>query len=156
MCRYIIFSCVHVYIFFQTMWPQTPHRGVPCYKATVSGCRFLLICARSCFQMLILKFFTHSPTNFSTRNFFRGSYTDGRLKGPVKPCAGNIGTQITVSAYRYSEITVTSYIPRSLSACVLRLLQVHRYLDYRKCIGTQTTVSACVPRLLYVPMYPNH
>lgn len=26
----------------------------------------------------------------------RGSFTDGKLKGPVKPCAGNQGTQITV------------------------------------------------------------
>lgn len=28
--------------------------------------------------------------------FFRGSYVDGKLKEPVKPCAGNVGTQITV------------------------------------------------------------
>jgi len=26
----------------------------------------------------------------------RGSYCDGKLKEPVKPCAGNVGTQITV------------------------------------------------------------
>lgn len=28
--------------------------------------------------------------------FSRGSYVDGKLKEPVKPCAGNVGTQITV------------------------------------------------------------
>ena len=27
----------------------------------------------------------------------RGCYSDGKLKAPVKPCAGNVGTQIMVS-----------------------------------------------------------
>jgi len=27
----------------------------------------------------------------------RGSYCDGKLKEPVKPCAGNVGTQINVT-----------------------------------------------------------
>lgn len=26
----------------------------------------------------------------------RGAYCDGKLKAPVKPCAGNVGTQILV------------------------------------------------------------
>ena len=30
----------------------------------------------------------------------RGSYCDGKLKEPVKPCAGNVGTQITVRIIR--------------------------------------------------------
>ena len=28
---------------------------------------------------------------------YKGSYMDGKPKGPVKPCAGNVGTQISVS-----------------------------------------------------------
>ncbi len=33
-------------------------------------------------------------------NCFRGSYSDGKLKEPIKPCAGNVGTQITVGQTR--------------------------------------------------------
>ncbi|KAJ0170820.1 hypothetical protein K1T71_013592 [Dendrolimus kikuchii] len=35
---------------------------------------------------------------------FKASYEDGKLKGPVKPCAGNIGTQITVEDLFYNVI----------------------------------------------------
>jgi len=31
-------------------------------------------------------------------SMYRGNYCDGKLKEPVKPCAGNVGTQITVSS----------------------------------------------------------
>lgn len=31
--------------------------------------------------------------------FYRGMYSDGKLKAPVKPCAGNVGTQILVSLF---------------------------------------------------------
>ena len=37
---------------------------------------------------------TSTPSRFI---YFRGQYCDGKLKAPVKPCAGNIGTQIAVS-----------------------------------------------------------
>ncbi|XP_070566210.1 DNA mismatch repair protein Mlh1-like [Ptychodera flava] len=36
---------------------------------------------------------------------FKGSYTDGKLKGPVKPCAGNKGTQIVVEDLFYNIAT---------------------------------------------------
>lgn len=36
---------------------------------------------------------------------YRGCYSDGKLKDPVKPCAGNIGTQITVEDLFYNVIT---------------------------------------------------
>uniref|UniRef100_UPI00398F828D DNA mismatch repair protein Mlh1 isoform X1 n=2 Tax=Pristiophorus japonicus TaxID=55135 RepID=UPI00398F828D len=36
---------------------------------------------------------------------FRGSYCDGRLKAPPKPCAGNQGTQITVEDLFYNIAT---------------------------------------------------
>ncbi|PVD30065.1 hypothetical protein C0Q70_09326 [Pomacea canaliculata] len=36
---------------------------------------------------------------------FRGQYTDGKLKEPVKPCAGNVGTQITVEDLFYNVPT---------------------------------------------------
>ncbi|KAK7466744.1 hypothetical protein BaRGS_00037153 [Batillaria attramentaria] len=36
---------------------------------------------------------------------FRGQYTDGKLKEPVKPCAGNVGTQITVEDLFYNVST---------------------------------------------------
>ncbi|XP_077979324.1 DNA mismatch repair protein Mlh1-like [Glandiceps talaboti] len=36
---------------------------------------------------------------------FKGSYVDGKLKGPVKPCAGNKGTQITVEDLFYNVAT---------------------------------------------------
>ncbi|PIK36731.1 hypothetical protein BSL78_26435 [Apostichopus japonicus] len=36
---------------------------------------------------------------------FKGSFTDGKLKGPVKPCAGNQGTQITVEDLFYNVAT---------------------------------------------------
>lgn len=35
-------------------------------------------------------------------NYFRASYEDGRLKGPIKACAGNQGTQITVEDLFYN------------------------------------------------------
>lgn len=36
---------------------------------------------------------------------FKGSYVDGKLKEPVKPCAGNVGTQITVEDLFYNIST---------------------------------------------------
>ncbi|XP_013404164.1 DNA mismatch repair protein Mlh1-like [Lingula anatina] len=36
---------------------------------------------------------------------YRGSYCDGKLKAPVKPCAGNVGTQITVEDLFYNVTT---------------------------------------------------
>ncbi|XP_071802994.1 DNA mismatch repair protein Mlh1-like isoform X1 [Asterias amurensis] len=36
---------------------------------------------------------------------YKGSYADGKLKGPVKPCAGNKGTQITVEDLFYNVTT---------------------------------------------------
>ncbi|XP_064647618.1 DNA mismatch repair protein Mlh1-like isoform X2 [Lineus longissimus] len=33
---------------------------------------------------------------------YKGSYSDSKLKGPVKPCAGNVGTQITVEDLFYN------------------------------------------------------
>ncbi|XP_063778673.1 DNA mismatch repair protein Mlh1 isoform X3 [Pseudophryne corroboree] len=36
---------------------------------------------------------------------YRGSYADGKLKGPLKPCAGNQGTQITVEDLFYNVST---------------------------------------------------
>ena len=45
---------------------------------------------------------TISTRTQASKCAFRGSYSDGKLKGPVKPCAGNVGTQITVS-YRYNH-----------------------------------------------------
>lgn len=36
---------------------------------------------------------------------FKGIYTDGKLKGSVKPCAGNQGTQITVEDLFYNVAT---------------------------------------------------
>lgn len=35
-------------------------------------------------------------------NWLRASYEDGRLKGPIKACAGNQGTQITVEDLFYN------------------------------------------------------
>lgn len=35
---------------------------------------------------------------------FRASYIDGKLKGPIKACAGNNGTQITVEDLFYNVI----------------------------------------------------
>ncbi|KAI0210068.1 DNA mismatch repair protein Mlh1 [Lamellibrachia satsuma] len=35
----------------------------------------------------------------------RGEYSDSQLKGPVKPCAGNIGTKITVEDLFYNIVT---------------------------------------------------
>lgn len=35
----------------------------------------------------------------------RGLYEDGKLKEPVKPCAGNQGTQITVEDLFYNVAT---------------------------------------------------
>jgi hypothetical protein len=37
----------------------------------------------------------------------RGSYSDSKLKGPVKPCAGNVGTQITVTSFRMFRMFLT-------------------------------------------------
>lgn len=39
------------------------------------------------------------------RIFSRASYENGRLKGPIKPCAGNNGTQITVEDLFYTVTT---------------------------------------------------
>ncbi|CAG2205711.1 MLH1 [Mytilus edulis] len=36
---------------------------------------------------------------------YKGMYSDGKLKEPVKPCAGNIGTQITVEDLFYNITT---------------------------------------------------
>lgn len=36
---------------------------------------------------------------------YKGMYTDGKLKEPVKPCAGNVGTQITVEDLFYNIST---------------------------------------------------
>ncbi|KAK2184746.1 hypothetical protein NP493_254g01006 [Ridgeia piscesae] len=36
---------------------------------------------------------------------YRGEYSDSRLKGPVKPCAGNVGTQISVEDLFYNIVT---------------------------------------------------
>ncbi|KAL3831500.1 hypothetical protein ACJMK2_023241 [Sinanodonta woodiana] len=36
---------------------------------------------------------------------YRGNYADGKLKEPVKPCAGNVGTQITVEDLFYNIAT---------------------------------------------------
>ncbi|KAL5007020.1 hypothetical protein ScPMuIL_015826 [Solemya velum] len=36
---------------------------------------------------------------------YRGCYSDGKLKEPPKPCAGNVGTQITVEDLFYNILT---------------------------------------------------
>ncbi|GAB1597995.1 DNA mismatch repair protein Mlh1-like [Argonauta hians] len=36
---------------------------------------------------------------------YKGSYQDGKLKAPIKPCAGNAGTQITVEDLFYNVAT---------------------------------------------------
>lgn len=36
--------------------------------------------------------------------FFRASYENGKLKGPIKACAGNNGTQITVEDLFYNVL----------------------------------------------------
>ncbi|XP_036357554.1 DNA mismatch repair protein Mlh1 isoform X1 [Octopus sinensis] len=36
---------------------------------------------------------------------YKGSYQDGKLKAPIKPCAGNVGTQITVEDLFYNVAT---------------------------------------------------
>ncbi|XP_059144624.1 DNA mismatch repair protein Mlh1-like isoform X2 [Physella acuta] len=41
----------------------------------------------------------------SSKCAFRGVYSDGKLKEPVKPCAGNLGTQITAEDLFYNIST---------------------------------------------------
>ncbi|BFZ01377.1 hypothetical protein BsWGS_04416 [Bradybaena similaris] len=41
----------------------------------------------------------------SSKCAFRGNYSDGKLKEPVKPTAGNVGTQITVEDLFYNVAT---------------------------------------------------
>ena len=53
-------------------------------------------------------------------SFFRGEYVDSKLKGPVKPCAGNVGTQITVGPC-YSQNATIEY--SSESVCVSLFLR---------------------------------
>ena len=50
------------------------------------------------FFMYIMQFFFNLWVNCQNISFpSRGSFCDGKLKAPVKPCAGNQGTQIMVS-----------------------------------------------------------
>ena len=44
-------------------------------------------------------------SSFSFLYYCRGSYIDSKLKEPVKPCAGNVGTQITVEDLFYNIAT---------------------------------------------------
>jgi len=38
----------------------------------------------------------------------RGCYSDGKLKEPIKPCAGNVGTQITVRITIFLSVLVVN------------------------------------------------
>ncbi len=56
---------------------------------------------------------------------WRAQYSDGKLKGPAKPCAGNVGTQITVSIWENFQFVQLSYAAGNVSPPLTKSLTLH-------------------------------
>lgn len=77
----------------------------------------------------------HSLFSCFAIHFYRASYEDGRLKGPIKPCAGNQGTQITVEDLFYN-VPQRKQFYKSASEEFQRVLDViSKYSIHNAAIG---------------------
>lgn len=64
------------------------------------------MCLQVSFSIRREKHFLEEKEHFQLHTFnFRGTYEDGKLKEPIKPCAGNQGTQIIVEDLFYNVAT---------------------------------------------------